>query len=239
VTSDMVFQPPLVLDSNSGDAARNFPISLRIFDWASDRGDLYRLRYTAFREAGWIAESDERIFVDQYDALPSTFAVGAYHEGACIGSLRLALGGAGHPPGTMPCQEQFPDEVRELGAKRLVEFSRMATDPSLTNRSFRTTLYASLVRAGLIVTAAAEIDVTLIAVHRRVSPFYQAMCGFQVVAKSDTYAGISEPTNFLSLRFQDMEKRRRRSNAFFAFSEQEIESARQAVQAAHHRPQAA
>lgn len=239
MTSDMVFLPPLVLDSNAGDAARNFPISLRIFSWASDKGDLYRLRYTAFREAGWIAENDDRMFVDEYDALPSTFAVGAYHDGVCIGSLRLALGGAGYPPRTMPCQEQFPDEVCEQGAKRLVEFSRMAVDPSLTNRSFRTTLYASLVRAGLIVSTAAEIDVTLIAVHRRVSPFYQAMCGFQVVAKSDTYAGIAEPTNFLALRFQDMEKRRRRSNAFFAFSEQEIESARQAIQDAQHRPQAA
>ncbi len=108
MTSDMVFQPPLVLDSNAGDAARNFPISLRIFNWTSEKIDLYRLRYTSFREAGWIAENDDGTFVDGYDALPSTFAVGAYHDGACIGSLRLALGGADFSFGTMPCQEHFP-----------------------------------------------------------------------------------------------------------------------------------
>jgi hypothetical protein len=234
MTSEMVFLPPLVLDSNAGDAARNFPIGLRIFDWASDKADLYRLRYAAFRAAGWIAESDDRMFVDRYDALPSTFA-----DGACIGSLRLALGGTGYPSSTMPCQEQFPNEVRDLGAMRLVEFSRMAVEPSLSNRSFRTTLYASLVRAGLIVSAAAEIDCALIAVHRRVAPFYQAMCGFQAIAKSDTYAGIAEPTSFLALRFQDMEKRRRRSNAFFSFSEPEIASARELIRAAQRLRQAA
>ena len=239
MTSEMVFQPPLVLDSNAGDAARNFPISLRLFDWTSDKTDLYRLRYAAFRDAGWIAESDDRMFVDRYDALPSTFAVGAYHEGACIGSLRLALGGTGCPPSSMPCQEQFPNEVGDLGAMRLVEFSRMAVEPSLSNRSFRTTLYASLVRAGLIVSAAAEIDYALIAVHRRVAPFYQAMCGFETIARSDAYAGIAEPTSFLALRFQDMEKRRRRSNAFFSVSEPEIASAREAIRAAQRMRAAA
>ncbi len=91
----------------------------------------------------------------------------------------------------------------------------------------------------MIVATAAKIDITLIAVHRRVSPFYQAMCGFRVVAKSDTYAGIAEPTNFLALHYQDMEKRRRRSNAFFSFSEQEIESARQAILAAQQQRHAA
>jgi N-acyl-L-homoserine lactone synthetase len=233
MTSEMVFQPPLVLDSNAGDATRNFPISLRFFDWASDKSDLFRLRYAAFREA------DDRMFVDRYDALASTVAVGAYHEGACIGSLRLALGGAGYPSSTMPCQEQFLNEVSDLSAAKLVEFSRMAVEPSLTNRSFRTTLYASLVRAGLIVSAAAEIDYALIAVHRRIAPFYQAMCGFKVIAKSDTYAGIPEPTTFLALPFQDMEKRRRRSNAFFSFSEAEIASAREGIQVARRLRQAA
>lgn len=230
----MVFQPPLVLDSNGGDAAKNFPIALRIFSSASDKTEIYRLRYRAFREAGWIAENEACEFVDRYDDLSSSVTIGAFHEGACIGSLRLAFGGAGHPAETMPCEEQFSDEIRKLDAAsldRLVEFSRMAIEPSLTNRSFRTTLYASLVRAGLILSAAGRIETALIAVHRRISPFYQAMCGFKVIGRSEAYAGIEEATDFLALRFGEMEKRRRRSNAFFALTEQEIGSARQTMTA--------
>lgn len=228
MTSSLMFQPPLVLDSNGGDAAKNFPISLCVYSSTSDMAELYRLRYRAFRSAGWIAENTDRKFRDRYDALDTTVAVGAFHNGECIGSLRLAFGGAGTQPGSMPCEEQFPDEVRALQAAanhRLVEFSRMAVEPSLTNKSFRTTLYASLVRAGLILTTASGVDVAVIAVHSNISPFYQAMCGFKVLGKSASYAGIEEPTHFLALQFQALDERRKRRNAFFAISPEEIERA--------------
>lgn len=234
MTTDMLFQPPLVLDSNAGDAAKNYPISLRIYAAASDRTDINRLRYRAFHQAGWIAENSAEEFVDRYDGLPSTFAIGAFHAGGCIGSLRLAFGGAEHPRLAMPCEEQFPREISSLSPDRrdrVVEFSRMAVEPSLVNRSFRTTLYASLVRAGLILSTAARTDVALIAVHRRVSPFYQAMCGFKVLGRADAYAEIEEPTDLLALRFSEIDKRRRRSNAFFGFSTDEVDAARQALRA--------
>jgi N-acyl-L-homoserine lactone synthetase len=238
MTSTMVFQPPLILDSNNGDAAKNFPISLNIYASMSDKTDLYRLRYRAFKDAGWIPENSAREFRDRFDALETTIAVGAFHEGSCIGSLRLALGGKGASPGSMPCEDQFPDEVEALaegGRKRLVEFSRMAVEPGLTNRSFRTTLYASLVRAGLILTTAAAVDVAVIAVHRNTSPFYQAMCGFEVLAKSASYAGIAEPTHFLGLNFKALDERRKRRSAFFAFTAEEVETARQTLAALQSR----
>ena len=80
-------------------------------------------------------------------------------------------------------------EVRALdaaGNRRILEFSRMGVDPPLTNNSVRTTLYASLVRAGFILAHAAEVNVAVIAVHRRFSPFYQAMWCLRVLGKSDS-----------------------------------------------------
>jgi N-acyl-L-homoserine lactone synthetase len=237
----MMFQPPLILDSNAGNAAKNFPIQLRIYAASSDSTDINRLRYRAFRDAGWIGESPSGEFVDSYDGLPSTYAIGAFHEGACIGSLRLAFGGAGFGRNSMPCEAQFPQELAKLDPERrqrLVEFSRMAVEPSLGNRSFRTTLYASLVRAGLILATAGQTDIAVIAVHRRVSPFYQAMCGFKVIGRSDVYAEIEEPTDLLALRFSEIEKRRHRSNAFFGFSSHEVDAARQ-ILLSLRQPQAA
>lgn len=232
LTTDMMFEPPLVLDSNAGDAAKNFPIALKLYATESDRADINRLRYRAFRAAGWIGENAEGTFVDHYDDLDSTRTIGAFHAGECIGSLRLAFGGAGWPRGTMPCEAQFTRELAALDpdrALRLVEFSRMAVEPSLDNQSFRTTLYAALIRAGLIAATAAHTDVAVIAVHRRVSRFYQAMCGFKVIGTSQSYAEIEQPTDLLSLRFSEIDRRRSRSNAFFAFSAREIEAAGRAM----------
>lgn len=238
MVSTMTFEPPLVLDSNPGGAARNFPLTLRVYSSISDKRELYRLRYRAFRDAGWIAENGDGEFADRYDRFASTFAVGAFHKDDCIGSLRLALGGAGSPRKSMPCEEQFPDEVRALAApkiNRLIEFSRMAVEPSLTNTSFRTTLYASLVRAGFILSHAAQVDVALIAVHRKISPFYQAMCGFRILGKSESYAGIAEPTHFLGRELRALDDLRHKRNAFFGVSAEEIDRARQTLAAAQRQ----
>ena len=228
MTEAMTFHPPLVLDSNAGNAPKNFPISLRIYASTSDQSELYGLRYRAFRRAGWITENPRGEFADRYDSLPSTLAVGAFHNGACIGSLRLAFGGKGLA-NAMPCEEQFGDAVRQLvdgGSLRLVEFSRMAVDPDLANSSFRTTLYASLVRAGFILGHAGDTQSALIAVHQRTSPFYRAMCGFRIIGASEDYAEISEPTHFLARDFEALDARRRQRNAFFTVSAAEIEAAR-------------
>ena len=112
----------------------------------------------------------------------------------------------------------------------MVEFSRMAVEPSLGNRSFRTTLYASLVRAGLILSTAARTDVVLIAVHPRVSRFYKLMCGFEIIGHSKTYGEIAEETDLLALRFREAEERRLRSNAFFGYSPLEVEAASQILE---------
>ena len=169
----MTFQPPLVLDNNNGDTAKNFPISLDIYSSNSDMTELHRLRYRAFLAAGWIKENDVGTLSDRFDGLDTTVTIGAFHKGACIGALRLAFGGTHAPPLSMPCEDEFSNEVDALiakGDRRLVEFSRMAVEPTLSNKSFRTTLYASLIRAGMILTTASHVDVALAAVHKNVSP---------------------------------------------------------------------
>lgn len=226
--ASMMFRPPLVLDNNNGDTAKNFPISLEIYSSRSDKTELHRLRYRAFLAAGWIKENDAGTLSDRFDDLGTTVAIGAFHNGACIGALRLAFGGAGASPLSMPCEDEFPKEVHALiadGGQRLVEFSRMAVEPALSNRSFRTTLYASLVRAGVMLTIASRVDMAVVAVHKNVSPFYQAMCGFEVLGRSASYADIDEPTEFLGLRAQALEARRKKRSGFFAFSPEEVAAA--------------
>lgn len=228
MTTELLFHPPLVLDSNNGNAHKNYPISIRVYASTSQQSDIRHLRYRAFRDGGYIPEHASEQFVDRYDGLPSTYAIGAYHAEDCVGTLRLAFGERDRQRQSMPCEAVFPKEVSGLDPDRrstMVEFSRMAVEPSLANRSFRTTLYASLVRAGLILSTAARTDIVLIAVHPRVSRFYQMMCGFEIIGHSASYGEIAEETDLLALRFGDADRRRRRSNAFFGISAQEVEAA--------------
>lgn len=235
MTSDFLFEPPLVLGPNGGQASVNFPIMLRIYSSVSDKTELYRLRYRAFRDAGWIDEHPGAELADHFDRLASSFSIGAFHNGDCVGSLRLALGGAGLPRNAMPCEEQFSKEVETLiasGNRRLIEFSRMAVEPTLNNNSFRTTLYASLVRAAFLLSYAARVDVGLLAVHKKLSIFYQRMCGFRVLGTCSSYGEILEPTVFLGREFRELDHRRKQRNTFFAVSSEEIESARKVLTAA-------
>lgn len=235
MTSVLLFHPPLLLESGGQDPAKNFPITLRVFSSNCDKSDLYRLRYRAFRAAGWIDEDETGEFVDQYDQLASSFSIGAFHNDGCIGSLRLAFGGPDAPPMSMPCETPFGSVIASLaqsGHRRLIEFSRMAVEPALTNNSFRTTLYGSLVRAGFISSCAGGADMALIAVHEKFSPFYQRMCGFRVLGQSQSYADIREPTHLLGREMNALDDRRRQRNTFFDFSDDEIESARSVLIAA-------
>jgi hypothetical protein len=61
------------------------------------------------------------------------------------------------------------------------------------------------------------------------------MCGFEKAGHSDTYLGIEEPTELLALRFGEIEKRRNRSNAFFAVSPEELSSARHLIEVLSNR----
>ncbi len=228
VIGNVNFAPPVVLDSHDGNAKKNFPISLRIFSNLTDRQDIYALRYRAYSEANLIDKQEVAAFSDRFDALPSSYTIGAYDKGACIGSLRLAFGDSKARKATMPCQTVFGD-IDGLGSPRpgkLVEFTRMVVAPEITNASFRATLYGTLVRTACILTKAGGAGFALIAVDPKMMQFYSMMCGFKYIAGPRPYPGVTFQTNLMGRDFSKLEERRTLRNAFFAFSDADVEAAR-------------
>ncbi len=222
------FVPPFVLDSHDGNASKNFPITIRIFSHITDRRDIYELRYRAYSESGLIESQAKQSFSDRFDELPTSYTIGAYSKGVCIGSLRLAFGESGARDATMPCQTVFSD-IEGLGAPRpgkLVEFTRMVVAPEITNASFRATLYGTLVRTGSILGKAGEADFALIAVDPKMMKFYSAMCGFKFIAGPRAYPGVTFETNLMGRDFSKLEERRTLRNAFFSFNEADVAAAR-------------
>lgn len=226
--SSLNFKPPLILQAQGKDKAQKFPLDLKVFAAGSDKRDIYALRYRAFIKDGVITPREDELFCDSYDDLDTTCTLAAYQGETCVGSFRLAFGEGRPGEQTMPCQSIF-GEVGALEAKgfrRLVEFGRMVVEPALTNTSFRTTLYATLVRAGLIVAEAGKTDFGLISVHPNLAKFYELMCGFKMMARAETYPGINAPAVLLGRDFRVLDQKRTRQNPFFRFTPNEVTLAR-------------
>lgn len=224
----MGFKPRLVLGSKTDE----FPVALRLFSAGSDKRAIYRLRYRAYRQAGWIAPREDEQLADAVDRLPSTLNIAAMRKDQCVGALRLAMDRDGAGAAAMPSGSVFPDAIaglRRKGHRRLVEFSRMALEPSLPNTSFRTTVLVSLVRAGLILCHASDVDYAVVAVHKKFAPFHRAMFGFEFLGESVAYIDIDEPTHLLGRTFGGLDMRRKGRSAFFDITDEEIREARRAV----------
>ena len=228
MSSSLNFKPPLVLHSTRSDTKDKFPLDIKIFGAHTDKSAIYALRYRAFIEAGLISPRDDRMFSDAYDELPTTTTICAFNHEKCVGSFRLTFG-LGEPGGTtMPCQTVFPEigGLKTRGYHTLVEFTRMAVAPELTNTSFRATLFGTLVRAGLLIADAGGADYGLISINPSQVKFYEMMCGFEEAARAQNYPGINAPAVLLGRSFRALDARRTARSPFFRIAPQEVANAR-------------
>lgn len=223
-----VLDRPCLIPQTGLEGREASPISLRVFSNTTDRQEIYRLRYRAYLESKLIEPSPGESFSDTYDALQTSKTLGAFYNGVCVGSVRLAFGTGGSRTATMPCQSIFGDVAQVASAKSgtLVEFTRMVVDPAITNNSMRSTLYGAIVRGGMVVCNAGQADFALIAVMPKMTAFYRMMCGFNVLAEPRPYPGISEETNLMGRSFKALDDRRSGRNRFFNITPLEVDAVR-------------
>jgi N-acyl-L-homoserine lactone synthetase len=203
--------------------ASNYPIELSILPGINE--EICELRYKAYERAGWI-DDEAAIISDDFDMLPTSVLVAATSGGRVVGTIRISMKTGQNAAIGLPCEMEFPGKLADVSKSmpdaKLAEFCRVAIDPDITNKSFRATLYGSLVRAAVTVAWASEIDYALVAVHTGISRFYQHMCGFQKLASSRGYGIIKEPTNLLGAEFSELLRRSSKRNGFFHISDEEM-----------------
>lgn len=229
MSSVLSFEPLSLLSAIPAQVRQAFPLSIKVFGPSDEKRAIYALRYRAFRQLGVIDPRDDGLFFDRYDDLATSWSIGAFSGLACIGSMRLTFGDGQSP--SMPCQEVFPEveTLSDRGYGNLVEFTRLAVCPSLTNTSYRATLYGALVRAGTMMAHAGDVDYALMSTHPDKTRLYTTLCGFEVIAHADDYPGINAPAVLLGRDFRALDRKRSSRNPFFSFSKSEIASARAAL----------
>lgn len=210
-----------------GNAGKRF--ALKFLVSAADRDASFRLRFAAYRDVlGADADDIGGRYRDAFDDLPTTVTIGAYDGDRLVGTMRLCLSRPWEDLSTLPCAAHYPAlaDVKRKAGGALMEVSRLSIDPGLANTSYRTTLYATLVRASLLAAEAAGVTTILIAMRPQLVRFYQYMLGFDIVGEPAFYP----PGNFkiwlLAGSIGQARTRQRLQNAFFRITPDEIESFR-------------
>lgn len=198
-------------------------IAIRVASGATEREAVYRLRAKAYVASGWLDEADS--LHDDFDDDDKTVILAAHSDGRLIGTIRVNIAGERE---RLPCDLVFADAMAAVRARhdKIAEFGRIAVSPDLPSRSFRTTTYGRLITAAVLITRAAEVDYALVAVHQRLSFFYQRMVGLRHIADAATYGVINEPTALLGQDFPKLVSRTRARNSFFHVSDTQVRQTR-------------
>lgn len=207
---------------------------LRVLSKESDISDATALRLRAYQAIGYDVSSDDGKYTDKFDQLATTVLLGAYDQGRLVGSVRLCFNHPWQTVSSLPCGPYYPalKEVKSKVDGALVEVSRLSIEPGVSNTSYRTTLYAFLVRAALTAAQAAEVSMLLIATRPDWVKFYKYMLGFQPIGEPALYPPGDFKITLLGGSLKQAETRQRLQNRFFKITPDEVASMRVAIQPA-------
>ncbi|MGE0022418.1 MAG: hypothetical protein AB7S70_02170 [Hyphomicrobium sp.] len=189
-----------------------------------NRRDAFALRYRGYAHAGLIAPTPFGIYTDAYDELPTTLIAGLFRRGACIATLRLSFYVPGASGPVLPCEKVYP-EVPALKAHVdgiMVELSRLAIDPSITNTRYRARLYAAAIRAGVSACLAMDAKHLLVATQTKWRSFYEHVLDFTVAGPAQLYPPGDVPVVLLARALDEGLKRRIARNMFFKLDPDEL-----------------
>lgn len=209
---------------------------LRILDSENAIREALRLRGRAYTAIGYDIEKADGEYSDRFDELPTTVLLGAYDQDRLVGSVRLCFS-LPQSLSTLPCADYYPalKDTHRSQSRGFVEVSRLSIEPDLNNVSYRTTLYAFLVRASLTAAMAAGVSMLLIATRPDWVKFYTYMLGFQQIGEPALYPPGDFKITLLGGSLEQARMRQRLQNRFFKITEEEIASMRTAIAPAMNR----
>lgn len=212
--------------------SKNSPFDLRIVTSAEQRRAIFELRRRAYEKLLEASPCDgEAEFRDVFDDMATTLQIGAYDDGRLVGAMRLCFSRIWDGLETLPCASHYPElqNVKRAARGALMEVSRFSIDTEISNTSYRTTLYASLVRTSLIAAEAGDVSTFLIATRPDWVRFYKYMLGFELIGEPAMYPPGDMKIALLGGSLDQARKRQRMQNAFFQIDPREIASMRQAL----------
>lgn len=205
---------------------------IRIQTAPADIAESVRLRYRAYADQGYLAACSSGEYRDAYDTLQTTAMLGAYDGHRLVATMRLCFCLPQHPLSTLPCAPFYPALASRVGDPKrgMIEVSRLAIEPSISNTSYRTTLYGFMVRSAFAAAWAAEVSTILVATRSDWVAYYKHLLGFEQVGLPAPYPPGDLPITLLAGSLEEAGRRVHVRNRFFRITETELARMRQALQ---------
>jgi N-acyl-L-homoserine lactone synthetase len=204
---------------------------LRVLNGEAEVRDAVVLRHRAYAALGYELEDSSGECADRFDELSTTVLFGAHDHGRLVGAMRLCFSHPWHPISTLPCASHYPalKDVKREQSGGLVEISRLSIEPDISNTSYRTTLYAFMVRAAFTAAQAASVSMILIAAKPDSVRFYQYMLGFEPIGMPAPYPPADFKITLLGGSLELARTRQRLRNCFFKTTDEEVASMKHAI----------
>jgi N-acyl-L-homoserine lactone synthetase len=229
VIIQLPFRPQLTLQSTVTDENLSSPLLISLRTNKADADDIFRLRYKGYRRDGLIEACSQEIYSDKFDSLPSTFQIAAYSGVRHVGALRICFWDPTMSGDALPCEDVYPEvaniKIRENS--RIAEVSRLTVDPDLQNRSFKTTVYAALVRSAVLMCMAGNVTILLAGSQPKWKAFYQRILGFSVAGEPQLYPPGNLPILLLSRKMGLSSPARSGLNPFFHINAADVDAVRE------------
>lgn len=209
------------------------PFDVRIVTTPADRNACFALRFRAYERYLSSAErASNSMYWDRFDDLPTTQVIGAFDRDRLVASMRLCFSRPWDAVSVLPCGAHYPAlaELKSASVGALMEVSRVALDPALKNMSYRTTLYAALVRVGLIAAEAGEVSHVLIGTQASSEKFYRYMLGFERIGEPAPYPPGDMKISLLGGDMSLVRRRQKMQNSFFRIGSDDVARMRLALE---------
>jgi hypothetical protein len=196
------------MSKGNASAASTDGISVGAMTSSADREECLRIRYRAYHSLGVLPESADGRFADRFDELGSTLMLGVRHERGLVATMRLCFSRDGGDGENLPCFDVFPEMGglrRDVGGV-IVELSRLAIDPSVTNTSYKSTLYAAMIRYSFSHLTTEGVSLALIGAQQKSLPFYKHVMGFVAVGAAQFYPPGELPITLTALHWKHAPK---------------------------------
>lgn len=180
-------------------------VDYRLAETSSEKEEIYRLRYRAYRGEGAVAPNPSEKVYDRYDDLPNSWIFGVYLDGVLMSSLRITVASPEMPE--CPSFDVFPDLVKpELAAgKVLVDPTRFVADPDREAR-FPELPYMTL-RLAYVACEYFDADIGLASVRSEHQAFYRRVFLHKPISGPREYPGLIKPICLMAVDYPAMRDR--------------------------------
>jgi len=147
---------------------------------------IYRLRYKAYLEKGYISENSSKVMSDEWDDSTQTIHLVAVHQKRIVGAVRLVPDSVTG----LPMERVFPEEISLMRTqcRTIAEASTLVVDDNCSKHEIK--LWIKLCKVVWEEAAALAIDDLCIAVTENHLDFYRRLL-FETIGPPKQYKSLN------------------------------------------------